>query len=130
MGVFTFGYAQIRAAGLMSKAKARLESLAASDAGRPSLEHYVKYGVLQSQTYARPVDFEQYAVVPRPDDKVRWASAEQAFVVGFDLPPEMFPSKDEENGGVMVQANIAYRFEAKPVETSSWRPSPFPEKAP
>jgi hypothetical protein len=90
----------------------------------------VQYGVLQSQSYGRPVDFQQYAEVPGPNDKVRWASAEQAFVVGFDLPAELFSSKDEENGGVMVQANIAYRSEVKPVETSSWRPTPFPVKAP
>jgi ABC-type transport system involved in multi-copper enzyme maturation permease subunit len=127
MGVFTLVYAQIRASQMRSSAQIRLENLSPTDSSRSTLEHYARYGLLQSKTYARPVDFQQFARVPNPTDPIRWISGneEESFLVGFDLPPEMFPdpSTGQDNGGLVVRGKIACEYyDGHP----DWRPIPFP----
>jgi ABC-type transport system involved in multi-copper enzyme maturation permease subunit len=131
MGVFTLIYAQVRAGSLRANAASRLESLTPGDPARPSLEHYVQYGLLQSKTYARPDEFGTFGRPPRPDDTIRWAMGndDQSAIVGFDLPPEMFPpgGTEEENGGLVVLARIQAEFyEVK----EDWHPTPFPGELP
>src|SRR5207302_1970479 len=54
MGLFTWGYAHLRASQLLGHARARLEVISAADPARPALEHYVQAGLLESKTYAKP----------------------------------------------------------------------------
>lgn len=132
MGIFTYGYAQIRAGSLQSDARLRLESISSTDPGRLALEHYAQQGLLQSKTYARTVDFQQYIVAPKPEDKIRWAMGEdeQSFMVGFDLPAEMFPdaSTGQDNGGLVVVGRIASEYYNGAVD--DWHPTPFPGDLP
>ena len=135
MGLFTMGYAQIRASHLRADARGRIESLNVNDPSRPTLEHYAKFGLLQSKAYAWPVDFQQFARVPMPQDTVRWMSGndEEGALVGFDLPAEMFPEADAatgttpDNGGLIVQGHIQYEFHEG---HQDWHPTPFPGDLP
>lgn len=131
MGLFTLVYAQIRASQMRSSVQSRLENLSPTDSSRSTLEHYAQYGLLQSKTYARPVDFQQFARVPNPTDPLRWISGneEESFLVGFDLPPEMFPdpSTGQDNGGLVVRGKIAYEFYEG---HQDWHPTPFPGDLP
>src|SRR5205085_4060999 len=117
MGLFTLSYAGLRASHLRASVQARLGALSPTDASRPSLEHYAKYGLLECKSYARPVEYQEFAKIPQPGDTVRWmdGNEDQAFIVGFDLPPEMFPQTPDENGvldngGLDVLGHIQYEF--------------------
>jgi ABC-type transport system involved in multi-copper enzyme maturation permease subunit len=129
MGVFTFTYAWLRAAKFKSESKTQLETLPPNDAARPSLEHYVKYGLLESNTYVEPKTFEQYAQIPNGTDRFRWTlgNEDQAFVVGFDLPAEMFPepgTDEKGTGALVIQGRIPYRLVGGK-EAGEWIPAPF-----
>jgi ABC-type transport system involved in multi-copper enzyme maturation permease subunit len=134
MGVFTLLYAGLRASHLRSNAETRLATLPPNDASRPSLEHYSKYGLLQAKTYARPVDYQEFARVPQPQDRLRWihGNEEQSVLVGFDLPAEMFDqtpdsSGDTSNGGLVVRGNVAYEYYEG---NQDYHPTPFPGDLP
>jgi ABC-type transport system involved in multi-copper enzyme maturation permease subunit len=133
MGVFTLAYAGLRATHLRSRAKARLQELSLSDATRPTLQHYVDDGLLQAKTYVRPADYQEFAQIPKSDDKIRWMNGneEQAYIVGFDLPPELFPPPDDNgeqhNGGLVVLGAIPYAFYEG---HQDWHPTPFPGPLP
>ena len=131
MGIFTYGYAQIRASQLQADARLRLDTLSATDPGRIAIEHYAQQGLLQSKSYTRTVDFQQYVVVPKPEDKIRWAMGddEQSFMVGFDLPAAMFPDPGtgQDNGGLIVVGSIA---SASDNPEQAWHPTPFPGDIP
>ena len=131
MGVFTYGYAHLRAGHLQSKARSRLETMSPTDSGRLSLQHYADYGLLQSKTYARTADFQQYARLPLPQETNRWVNGddEQSFVIGFDLPPALFPDPGtgQDNGGLQIVGQIATEYFDPNRE---WHPTPFPGTMP
>jgi ABC-type transport system involved in multi-copper enzyme maturation permease subunit len=135
MGTFTLLYAGLRASHLRANAEARLGSLPPNDPGRPALENYVKYGLLQAKTYARPVDYQEFAKVPQPQDTIRWINGneDQSILIGFDLPAEMFDqtpagaSGDTENGGLVVRGDVQFEFYEGHLD---YHPTPFPGDLP
>lgn len=136
MGLFTWGYAHIRSARLLAHAKARLDTIAPSDPARPSLEHSVKNGLLESKRYARPVAYEQFAREPTPSDKVRWITgdSEQSIVIPFDLPDDLLPKNapPESNGGLRVDAKIQVESTdtKHKAAVEEVHPTPFPGELP
>ena len=126
MGLFTFAYAEIRSSRLLSKSEARLETLSSTDASRPALEHYAQHGLLECKSYAGPIAFDQYARVPKPDDALSDGSTvapNQAFVIPFNLPDELFREGSDQpgdNGGLRIDAWIDLRY---PRDASRSRPA-------
>jgi len=116
MGVFTFGYAWVRATHLRSEARLRLDSLPSGDPGRPSLEHYAEYGLLGSRTYVSPTSFEQLAVVPKPGDTRfagRWAGRIRRPCFAWICRRKCFqhPRAARTMAGLEVWGRIAHRVD-------------------
>jgi hypothetical protein len=137
MGLFTFGYAQLRSTRLLSKAESRLDTMTSTDASRPALEHYAQHGLLECKSYFGPVAFDQYARVPKPGDTERWidGGANQSFVIPFDLPSDLFREGDQpgDNGGLRIDAWIDYAVpgtQAPSPSASDEHPTPFPGPIP
>jgi hypothetical protein len=92
MGLFSYVYLRINAAQLHASIQNRLQTMPASDPSRDTLQHYADEGLLQARTYARPVELQIYARVPKPGDRFTWTfgAGEQAVLFPFALPETLF----------------------------------------
>ena len=92
MGVFSYLYLQVNASQLQASIRSRLQSMPPGDLSRDTLQHYADEGLLQARTYARPVDLQIYAQVPKPGDKYTWifGAGEQSASYPYTLPANAF----------------------------------------
>jgi hypothetical protein len=108
MGVFSYLYLQVNASQLQSSIRNRLQSMPASDLSRDTLQHYADEGLLQARTYARPVDLQMYAEVPKPGDKYTWifGAGEQSANYPFTLPASV---SDNPEATLLFDVQVAVR---------------------
>jgi hypothetical protein len=139
MGAFTFGYLHLRAWTMQRDVKQRLETPGAVEVAlRPTLEQYVKAGLLNAKEFYRPIDLNFYSSVPESDTGVKWISgaSEQSIAVPFQIPADKLPATPEEAAGLpplRVLAKVHVRKspgadnEAAPATAPVTQPATTPE---
>src|SRR5579884_2229549 len=73
MGLFTFGYLELRAYGLRSEVEARLKREPVDSISHHTLEGYVTAGLLSTKSLVSAADLEIYQAVPYDTD-VHWVN--------------------------------------------------------
>jgi ABC-type transport system involved in multi-copper enzyme maturation permease subunit len=118
MGLFTYVYLHVRSNRMRAYIADRLERNEVESISRPTLEHYLHAGLLNSKTYAAPVDLQIYARAPDPNEPWRWMAggSEQNFIVPFELstddliPPGAAPGTVQPGAaGLTVLVNLDYQ---------------------
>jgi ABC-type transport system involved in multi-copper enzyme maturation permease subunit len=98
MGIFTYGYLQVRAWTMQRDLKQRLNEGGVDLAQRGALEYYVANGLLNAKEYYQPVDLNFFSRIPQDQNGVKWISstAEQDVAVPFEIPLDELPSTADE----------------------------------
>jgi ABC-type transport system involved in multi-copper enzyme maturation permease subunit len=87
MGLFTYVYLHVRSSSMRAYIAERLQHGQVEASSRATLEHYLNVGLLDSKTYAAPVDVQIYGRAPVSNEPFRWMTggSEQNFLVPFEL---------------------------------------------
>ena len=93
MGLFTYGYLQLRAWRLSSAIAATLETLPADAVNRPSLEYYQTKGLLNAKAVGQPAGMQVLAEPPVAGQP-RWMAGGQGqqFGLRYQLTAEDYPA--------------------------------------
>jgi len=131
MGVFTFGYMQVRAWSLNAAIDQRLKDGSTDAATVAMLTHYKESGLLNARTYAHADSLQILSREPRPNDQVKWMfGGDGNFIVPFhvtddDLIPPNDQSRTPGSAGLVIVAHLGF-------ERGDWGPpaqSAAPEPA-
>ena len=81
MGLFTWGYLELRQWNMLRQVSVRMDNQDVSAAHRGTLEHYLEKGLLSSKHYASSSELQVYSTLPSDNGKVRWVfgSSDRAF---------------------------------------------------
>lgn len=93
MGVFSWGYLHLRAISLQRDISARLKAGEVEPISRPTLDHYVREGLLNAKTLATPASMNIYARLPQEGNPRRYFN-EGSALVRFELPPNSVAAAD------------------------------------
>lgn len=72
MGLFTYGYLELRNWRMVRHIEAELEVLPQDSAIRPTMEYYARTGLLSTRSLEQTADLGIYSRLPHDDDNLRW----------------------------------------------------------
>jgi hypothetical protein len=125
MGLFTWGYLELRQWNLLRLVAARLQGGDVALVHRGTLEHYLEKGLLASKDYARPTDLQVYSSLPTHNGKIRWVfgKREQNILIPFSVSADELSAG--EGGGGLIMAHIQVRQRRLTPEERQQTPDPL-----
>lgn len=111
MGVFTWGYLEIRQHFLLNEVQDRLSAEDVSAAHRGTLQHYLEKGLLSSKQYAQPSSLGVYSAPPEDGGRIRWVfgSNEQTILVPFTISEEELAAGENAGGVILMRLRVRQR---------------------
>jgi hypothetical protein len=125
MGLFTWGYLELRQWNMLRQISVRLDNQDVSAAHRGTLEHYLEKGLLSSKYFASPAELQVYSMLPSDSGRIRWifGSYEQTILVPFTVSPEELSAG--ENAGGLLLAHLQVRQRRLTPEERQQTPDPL-----
>ena len=112
MGIFSYGYLELRSWTLQRSIAARLESKDISPTSVATLTYYHDAGLLNAKTLETPDDVQIYARLPEESGTRRYVygNGEGSLLVPFDITPEIQKALDPRDGGgqIGLLINVGY----------------------
>lgn len=137
MGLFSYGYLNVRAWGLQRDLRERLSLNAVEPLSRPTYQHYVEAGLLNAKRLALsdPMKMNIYGELPRPGSPRRYPTADGTILIPFHLPPDMWATADPEGSqhpglelpGIIINVRMGYDPLPPPTKPARFAPSGPPK---
>ncbi|HEY1684743.1 MAG TPA: hypothetical protein VGG19_08275 [Tepidisphaeraceae bacterium] len=111
MGIFTWGYLELRQWSLLRQVSARLNDPDVSAAHRGTMQHYLEKGLLSSKRYAEPVEMQVYSTLPTDEGHVRWVfgNYDQSILIPFTITPGQIAEAEKRGGAILAQLHVHQR---------------------